>query len=375
MTETPIIPLAKPWIGIEEAKAAYDVVATDWLISGPRVRQFESEFATLQGVPNAVAVSTGSNALLAMEYVAGIRTGDEVLVPNMTFVSTATSLLFLGARPVFADIELQAYGLDVGDLEKRITPKTKAILVVHYAGQTAEMSSIQQLAESRGLKVLEDAAEAHLSTYRGRPAGGLGEAGIFSFTPSKPMTTGEGGMVTTHSEELAEGVRKFIDFGDVSKFEWATLGFNFRMPEVTGAIGICQLKRLKQAVARRRSIAKRYRDGLQDLDSYVLPWERPTDPHCYQLFTLRMREQAWRCSRDNLLEKLIELGVQSRLYFPCLHRQKVFSGLGSFNDSDFPNSVEYARTAFSLPIFPSLTDDEVERVVEALRFLAKDLRR
>jgi perosamine synthetase len=237
------------------------------------------------------------------------------------------------------------------------------------------MKPILELAQARGLKVLEDAAEAHLSSYQGRPAGALGEAGIFSFTPSKAMTTGEGGMVTTASEEIAGRCRRFIDFGDVGKFQWSSLGFNFRMPEVTGAIGLCQLKRLKQAIERRRAIAERYREGLHDLDSFVLPWERPTDPHCYQLFTVRLRKQAWKCSRDEFLKRLLEAGVQARLYFPCLHRQPVFQELGDFRDSDLPNSVEFAQTAFSLPMFPTLTDDEVTRVVEAMRLLAKNLRR
>jgi len=370
-----VIPLAKPWLGEEEARAAYDVVRSDWLIAGPRVRQFEQEFAAMQGVRHSVAVSTGSNALLAIQHATGIQAGDEVLVPNMTFVSTATSLLFLGARPVFADIELRSYGMDAADLERRITPKTKAILVVHYAGQTAEMDPIRELARARGLLVLEDAAEAHLATYQGTPAGALGEAAMFSFTPNKPMTTGEGGMVTTASEEIAERCRLFVNLGDVGKFQWETFGFNFRMPEVMGAIGLCQLKRLRAAIDRRRAIAKRYRDELQDLDSLILPWERPTDRHCYQLFTFRLQKQAWKCSRDELVKRLLEEGVQSRLYFPCLHRQGVFQGLGAFRDADYPNACAYGETAFSLPIFPSMTNEEVNRTVAAVRKLAKELKR
>lgn len=356
------VPLARPWIGEEEADAARAVVASRWLIQGARVAEFEERFAALIGARHAIAVNSGSSALLVAMGALGIGTDDEVVCPDMTFVSTASAALFLGARPVFTDIEMRWYGMDPSDLERRIGPSTRAIVPVHYAGHSAEMEPILEIAERHGIPVLEDAAESHLARYRGGAATGtLGQIGIFSFTPSKPMTTGEGGMIVTDDDSLAERCRRFRNFGDTGKFEWTELGFNFRLPEVMGAIGLAQLGRLPDAVERRREIARRYTEAFRDLDGVVVPVERhPLDAN-YQLYTLRV-EGAGR--RDAVRDGLTRRGVGNRLYYPPLHRQGVFGGRGG-DDADFPGAVAFAETALSLPIFPELTDDEQAFVVDA----------
>src|SRR3989338_1206901 len=236
------ITLAKPWFDDREAKSAAEVVASRWLISGPKVAQFEKEFAKKIKVKYTIAVGSGSDALLIAQQALGVTEGDEVVVPNMTFVSTATSSMYLGAKPVFADIEL----------------KTKGIIPVHYAGQSCDLNQIIKIAKKHGLFVLEDAAEAHLAKHQGRYVGGICDVGIFSFTPSKPMTTGEGGMITTNSEALARKCKLIRNFHDVGKFEWSDLGFHFRMPEMMGAIGLVQLKKLSKAITKRHKIAARY---------------------------------------------------------------------------------------------------------------------
>jgi len=358
------IPLSRPWIGDDEAAAAAEVVRSGWLIAGPRVEEFEQRFADLLGARHAVAVNSGSSALLVAYAALGISDGDEILVPDMTFVSTATAAMYLGARPVFVDIDIQSYCIDPGQLEAAITPRTRAIVPVHYAGQTAEMGEILEVARRHDLRVVEDAAEAHLSEYSGSRAGTLGDIGIFSFTPSKPMTTGEGGMLVTNDSTLAERARRIREFGDTGKFKWDSLGLNFRMPEVMGAIGLVQLEKLESAVTRRRAIADRYTSALASCDALVTPWARSSKDINYQLYTLRLDPEHLRIDRDTLIARLAESGVGARLYYPALHRQKVFAS--DRREGDFPNTSLYENTALSIPMYPGLEESEVDRVIEAL---------
>lgn len=359
------IPLSRPWIGDEEAEAASKVVAAGWLISGPRVAEFEGAFARLLGVKHAVAVNSGSSALLVAQAALGIGPGAEVLVPDMTFVSTASSSLFLGARPVFVDITLDDYGMDPADLERRITSQSRAVIPVHYAGQTARMEQILAVASEHGLPVIEDAAEAHLAEFNGAKAGTMGQLGIFSFTPSKLMTTGEGGMVVSDDEDLADRARLIRNFCDHGKFEWRGLGFNFRMPEALGAIGSIQLRKLSEACRRRRRIAERYTAAFAGEEGIVVPWARESKGHVFQLYTIRLHPEVVLAERDEVIQELSVRGVETRLYYPCLHRQGVFAEC-SDGHPGFPNAETFEATALSLPIYPTMTHEEIERVIESV---------
>ncbi len=366
------IPLARPWIDQEEARGAAEVVGSGWLIQGERVALFEERFAAMIGAEHAVAVNSGSSALLVAMAALGVGPGDEVLCPDMTFVSTASAALFLGARPVFVDIELEYYGMDPDRLGDAIGERTKAIVPVHYAGHSAEMAAILEHARARGVAVLEDAAESHLARYEGGPfTGTLGDIGIFSFTPSKPMTTGEGGMIVTDDPGIAEHCRRFRNFGDHGKFEWRELGFNFRMPEAMGAIGLAQLDRLERAVASRRRLGARYNEGLADLPCIEVPRERTGEDGNYQLYTMRVLECA-AVARDTLRTELARRGIGSRLYYPALHRQGVFASSEPGPDTEFPNALEFERTALSLPIFPGLSEGDQDEVIGAVRDILKN---
>jgi len=369
------IPLARPWFTEEEAQVAYEVVKSRWLIFGPQTASFENEFAQMMGAKYAVAVNSGSSALLVSLMALGIGEGDEVIVPDMTFVSTASCTMFVGARPVFADLELQTYGMNPRDIESRITKRTKLITPVHYAGQTADMNPIVDIARRYSLKVLEDAAESHLSEYEGKLCGTIGDMGIFSFTPSKPMTTGEGGMIVTNSEELAERARLIQNFGDTDRFKWDLFGYNFRMPDVMAAIGRVQLKKLEKAIEIRRQIAAKYTEGFKDEELLIVPYVRNRKDHNFQLYTVRLRLDGLTISRDDFIQKLGERGVSSRLYYPTLHTQKVFAKFGPFDDSQYPNAMEYARTAVSLPIFPDLTGEEINYVIESVKDIIRQYKR
>ena len=359
------VPLARPDMGEEEAQAAYKVVKSGWLIFGPETTAFEKEFAAKIGVKHAIAVNSGTAALLIAQQAVGVGPGDEVIVPDMTFVSTATSCMYLGATPVFCDITLDDYGMDPRKLEALITPKTKAILPVHYSGQSCRIKEIVEIAKKRKLAVIEDAAESHLAKHDGRYTGNWGELGIFSFTPSKPMTTGEGGMIVTNSDELAAKCRLIKNFGDTDKFQWDILGFNYRMPEVMGAVGRIQLRKLPAAVDRRREIAKRFIEAFKNVPGLIVPHVRDWQDTNFQIFTLRLDPKVMRCTSKELIEDLIKAGVSSRLYYPSLHKQKVFAALPS-RKADCPNALEFERTAFTIPLYPVLREDEIKVVIDVV---------
>lgn len=369
------IPLARPWFDEEEARVAAKVVSSRWLIFGKETEEFEKEFAKTIGVKYAIAVNSGSSALLVALAALGVKYKDEVIVPNMTFVSTASAAIFLGAIPVFADIELKTYCIDYKDIERRITSRTKVIIPVHYAGQSAQMDQILALAKRHKLIVLEDAAEAHLSEYNGKKCGVLGDTGIFSFTPTKPMTTGEGGMIVTNNEKLARRCRLIKNFGDTDKFKWNMLGFNFRMPEIMGAMGRVQLKKLHRAIEIRRRIGLKYNDGLKGEERIILPYIRNLRDHNFQLYTIRLNLDALRIIRDEFIYKLSQRGISSRLYYPTLHNQKVFKSLRKINGSIYPNSVEFARTALSLPIYPDLTASQVNYIINSILDIIRKYKR
>ncbi|HEY4308517.1 MAG TPA: DegT/DnrJ/EryC1/StrS family aminotransferase [Pirellulales bacterium] len=361
------VPLARAWFDESEPTAAAEVVRSGWLCQGPKVAEFEEQFAKTVEARHAIAVSNGSIALLVCLQAMGIEPGDEVIAPNMTFISSATAAMVLGAKPVLCDINLTNYCIDVDRLASLITPRTKAIVPVHYAGQSADMGPIMDLADKHGLSILEDAAEAHLARYNDdKYVGTIGRMGIFSFTPTKPMTTGEGGMIVTNDDDLAAQCRLIRNFGDSGKFQWDLLGFNYRMNEVAAAVGICQLAKLKQIIAMRREKALRYDQAFAGEEAIVIPWRRSMEDINYQLYTVRFRLDLLDADRDQIADELAELGVASRLYYPSLHRQKVFAPFGPYDDKDFPNSLEFERSALSLPIFTGLTNDEQDYVSASL---------
>ncbi len=363
----PNIPLARVWFDEREAEAAAAVVRSGWLISGPKVEAFERAFAARLGAKHAVAVSSGSTALLVAMGSLGIGPGDEVLAPDMTFVVTASAALFLGATPRFCDIERRTYGMDARALERALTPRTKLVVPVHYAGQSCELGPILDVCRARGVPVLEDAAESHLATWQGRCTGTFGRAGIFSFTPTKPMSTGEGGMIVTDDEALAARCRRFRNFGDHGKFDWRELGFNFRMAEAMGAVGLVQLEKLEAAITRRRAVAARYRELLAGCDLVTLPHERAATDHNYQLFTVLLDVDRLKVDRDAVIVELERAGIATRAYYPPLHRAGVFAKHGPYDDAQFPNTLWYSARCVSLPIYPALSPAEQERVAATLR--------
>lgn len=364
MTDAPPrhrIALAQPDLGADELDAVRQVFASGTLTDGPWTRRFEQAFAARHGTEHAVALASGTSALTAMHLALDIGPGDEVVVPSMTFISTATSVRHVGARPVFADIRPDTFTLDVESVARRLTPATRAVVAVHYGGQAADLAELRALADDAGIALLEDAAEAHGATYRGAPVGATGEMAMFSFTPTKNITTGEGGMVTTDDAALADRLRLLRNHGQRTPGHHEVLGFNWRMSEVHAAIGAVQLGRLDAVLARKRVVAARLTDLLRASPAATPPVVAPDRDHVFMLYTVLLEG-----CRDAVAQGLAAAGIEARTYFPPAHRQPVFEG----PVPDLPVTDWAYERMLSLPAHPRLGDAQVDEVAARVASLA-----
>jgi perosamine synthetase len=358
-----VIPIARPQMGEDEKQGVWDAMASGMLAQGPRVAEFEEGFGAMVGVPHAVATSSGTTALHLALLGYGLGPGDEVITVPFTFIASAASVLYTGARPVLVDVREDDFTIDVDLVEAAITPRTRAIMPVSLYGQPADMPAIEAVAERHGMAVVEDAAQAHGATIGDRRSGSWG-AGTFSFYPTKNMTTGEGGMVTTADAELAERMRLLREHGMKVRYHHDIVGYNFRMTDLAAAIGLAQLPRLTGFNERRRAIAARYDAELRGV---VTPVVRPGVTHVYHQYTIRV------AGRDAFAERLKERGVGSAIYYPIpVHRQKPFEALG-YSDQRYPVTERLTEQVLSIPVHPSLTDDEVATVIGSVNETASEL--
>ena len=358
-----MIPIARPRMGEEEKSGVWDAMDSGSLAQGPRVRMFEERFADYIGVAHAVATSSGTTALHLALLGYGIGEGDEVITVPFTFIASANSILYTGARPVFVDIDEDDFTLDVRQVEAAITPRTRAIMPVSLYGQPARMDSVAELAALHGLVVVEDSCQAHGAAIDGVRSGTWG-AGTFSFYPTKNMTTGEGGMLTTDDEELADRVRLLREHGMRVRYHHEVVGYNFRMTDIAASIGLAQLPKLDGFNDRRRAIAARYDAELRGV---LTPTVRPGVTHVYHQYTIRVRE------RDAFAERLGELGVGSAIYYPIpVHRQRPFIELG-YDAHAYPVTDRLTAEVLSIPVHPSLSDEEVTTVIAAVNATAAEL--
>lgn len=353
----PRIRLARTDVGAEELEAISEVFASGVLTGGPQTEAFEDAFARRHGVDHAVAFANGTVALSGMYLGLGIGPGDEVITPSMTFISSATSVLHVGATPVFAEVDPATFTLDPEDVARRITPRTKAVLAVHYGGQPADMEELRAVAEEAGVLLLEDAAQAHGASYRGRPAGGLGNAAMFSFTPTKNITTGEGGMVTTGDGELAARLRLLRNHGQTTRYTHAVLGWNWRLSEMQAAMGVVQLGKLDAILARKRANAQWMARRLSGVPGVTTPVARSDRDHPYMLYTLLLAE-----GRDMVMGRMHEAGIEARLYFPPAHTQPVFAGAAGA----LPVTEDLSARMLSIPFHARLTAEELEDIAATL---------
>jgi perosamine synthetase len=371
------IPIARPYVGQEEEQAVIQSLRSGWLSQGPRVAEFEKEFAQYVGAKHAIAVSSCTTALHLAFIAAGIGPRDEVLCPSLSFIATANSIRYVGADPVFVDIDPVTFNLDPNKIEAAITPRTRAILAVHQIGLPAAMDEIIEIASRHKLLVIEDAACAIGSVYRGKRIGAPhARMACFSFHPRKILTTGEGGMITTNDEKLAERLRPLrqhaMTVSDVARHNaksvvletYDEVGYNFRMTDMQAAIGLVQLGRVEGFIAHRRAFAARYTDGLAKIGWFVPPTEPEGYRHNFQSYMARLTKDA-PVSRDALMQGLLDRGISTRRGIMATHREGPYRSARW--DRELPQTNAATDQCLILPLFHQMTAEEQEFVIDSIR--------
>jgi perosamine synthetase len=368
------IPFARPEFDAAELRAVGEVLSSGWVSQGPAVARFEEMFADRVGARYAVATSSCTTALHLALVLAGVQPGDEVICPSYSFIATANAILYAGATPVFADIERDTWNIDPEDASRRISARTKAILPVHQVGLPADLDRLSHL-EARGISIVEDAACGIGSMYRGRPIGSHSNLVCFSFHPRKTISTGEGGMLTTHDPAFAERARRLRSHGaSVSALsrheakgivfeEYRELGFNYRMSDVQAAIGIAQLPKLEGLLARRRTLADRYDAAFRTLREVQVPARPPYAEHAFQSYGLLLTS-ACHHNRNDLLGALADRGISCRRGIPPIHLEPLY--LNRYGPASLPVTEEVASRSLFLPMYSSLAEADQERVIDAV---------
>jgi dTDP-4-amino-4,6-dideoxygalactose transaminase len=382
-TRDQLVKVASPQVGKEEVAAVREVLLSGRYVSGSKVKEFERLFADYIGVKYAVAVNSGTAALQAALVAIGVGAGDEVIVPALTFFSTATSVIHQNAVPVFADILLDSYCMDPADFERRITPRTKAVIPVHYFGHAVEMDRINEIAARYCIKVIEDCAQSHGTLYKGQQTGAMGDLGAFSFFATKHMTTGEGGAITTNNPEWAELMKQFRSHGMKGRNDHILLGYNYRMTEMAGAMGIVQLGKLDALNEARICVSEALIERLEDIPWLTLPQVPNHVRHTYFWLHAWIDEEKLGFSTQELIARLREKKVEVRhRYLEPLYRQRLlqpdnpycpFNGLQyrgvdipAYDEMYLPNAEKVAGCIIGLPNRPDMTLVELDRVVEVL---------
>ena len=339
------------------------------LRAGRITEDFESRFAAATGARYAISVSSGTAALyLACRAI--LQPGEEAIVPDFTFVATAAMVAAAQAKPVFADVDPETFTLDPKETERRITSRTRALAPVHLYGQPADITGLTRVARRHGLRVIWDAAQAHGAHFRGRDVGSFADVVCYSFYPSKNMTTGEGGMITTSDARLAREMRLLRSHGEVSRYRHIRLGHNFRPTDIASALGRVQLAKLPAALRARRRNAAVLMRGLAGLPGLALPRLAPGASHSFNLFTIRVDAKRAGISRDKFAEALGQQGIEAAVHYPFpLHRQPIFRGYG--RDRDFPVSTQLAKSVLSLPVHPALKAKDLRFIVQCVREILK----
>lgn len=374
-------------IAEDDIAEVIDSLKSGWLTMGPKTAKFEAEFARYVQAPFAVSVNSCTAAMHLALKALGLRAGDEVIVPALTFVATSEVVTYFQARPVLADVEKETHNLDVQAAARAITPKTRTIIPVHYGGQPCDLDELHDLAKSHNLAVIEDAAHAFPSFYKGKMIGSFGDAVCFSFYATKTLTTGEGGMICTANPEVAEAV-KILRLHGISKDAWKRYaregswyyeviesGFKYNMTDVQAGLGLAQLRKADWMLARRTAIAQRYTEAFRPLDGITTLTIRPDRQTCWHLYPIRLDLDQLRISRNQFIEHLTQQGIGIGVHFIPLYRHPFYQQNFAYECKDFPNSEWIYERVLSLPIYPGLTDTEVERIITAVVDLVRTFKR
>jgi len=360
-----------------DIQAVVDVLRSDWLTSGPKVSEFEESLAARVGAKHAISFSSGTAALHASAFTAGLKPGDEAITTPITFAATSNCALYQGATPVFADVSRDTLNLDPAELAKKMSSKTRAILPVDYAGHPAELDAILQLARNRGLIVIEDACHALGAEYKGRSVGGIADMTVFSFHPVKHITTGEGGMVATDHSEFAERLRRFRNHGISSEarqrqntgqwhYEMVMLGYNYRLPDIACALGIEQLKRLDANLARRREIASRYTTAFRQIPGVIPPSIRTDANPAWHLYPIRLELEKLAADRAQVFRALRAENIGVNVHYIPVHLHPYYRDRFGYRGGEYPVAEDAYLRLISLPMFHGMTDHDVDDVIMAV---------
>lgn len=371
--DSSFIPLASPDITASEIEAVLSVLATPILSLGPKLPEFEKKIAVYTGTKYAVAVNSGTSALHLIIKAMGIGPGDEVITTPFSFVASSNCILFEEAKPVFVDIDPVSYNIDTSKIEKKITPRTKAILAVDVFGRPANWRELQRIAKKHRLLLIEDSAEAIGSEYYGKKAGSYGDAAIFAFYPNKQITTGEGGVITTNNHRLAELCASMRNQGHSIRSSWLEhprLGYNYRISDINCALGIAQLARIEEIVAKRARVAGWYNKALNNIPGLVVPpFKTPHIKISWFVYVVRLADQHTRKDREKIMAGLKQRGISCREYFPVIHLQKYFKEKYGYKTGSFPVAEHISDRTIALPFHNNLSRAEVQRVAYALKTL------
>lgn len=372
------IPYARQSVAEDEVEAVCETLRSDWLTTGPRVEEFEEALARFAGARHGVAVSSGTAALHAAMFAVGVEPGEEVIVPPMTFAATANCVLYQGATPVFADVDPDTLLIDPREVEARITPRTRAVIAVDYAGQPCRYDALRDLARQHGLALVADACHALGADYGGRPVGSLADLTVFSFHPVKHITTGEGGMVTTDQAALAERMRRFRNHGisaDHHKraehgtwyYEMVELGHNYRLTDFQCALGCRQLEKLPRWLERRREIAARYEGAFSEMEGISPLVVRDGVTPAYHLYVIRVEAARAGTGRDELFERMRRASIGVNVHYIPVHLHPYYRDALGTAPGLCPVAEESYERILSLPMFPAMSNDDVERVTATVR--------
>jgi perosamine synthetase len=362
------IPLSKPDLSSQAHIYVNEVLSSDVLSMGPFIDQFEAEFSKQLQVSYSVAVSSGTAALHLAMILAGIKEGDEVIASPFSFIASSNSILYQSAKPVFIDIEEETLGMNPAAIEGAINANTRAILPTHVFGQACRIDEIADLATKHGLLLIEDNCESPGSTRNNQLAGSFGQFAAYGFYPNKPITTGEGGMLTTNTDEMGKRAKSLRNQGRSDLFKDVLLhdelGYNYRLSEINAAIGFAQVQELNHSITKRRAVAAQYNHLLSDIPEVQIPFVAAGSTHVWFVYAIRVDSRR----RDAVIKSLLSKGIQCRAYFsPCIHLQPFYKQKFGFKEGDFPMAEKVSKETIALPIYQQMTESEIVQVVEALK--------
>jgi len=363
-----MIPIAKPLIEKEEQKSVLDVLKSGTITQGKKVEEFEKNFAEYCNVKYAVAVNSGTAALHLALMAMGIKEGDEVITTPFSFIASANSILYVNAKPVFADIDEKTFNISPDSIVEKITNKTKAIIPVHLYGQPCDMKAIMEIAHDYNLKILEDACQAHGAEYEGKKVGSFGDAAAFSFYPTKNMTTSEGGMITTNDEKIAEKAKIFRNHGQTKRYYHEFIGYNMRMTDICAAIGIEQLKKLDKFNEKRIKNAEYLSEKLKNVNGIKVPYVSKNVKHVFHQYTIKIENG----KRDEINKMLNDAGIGTGIHYPIPINEQVFYKKMNYNVNETPVAKEMTKKVLSLPIHPSVTREDLDYIAEKLKEIMKN---